>query len=153
MCFDRDSPFAFQIHGIEQLILFLALMDRAGPLEQSIRQGGLSVIDVRDDAEIARVLDSHEARNYAGARKVAQAPRLFFELRLSSEPAAGLAACRAGAPAYQIVERFRKTPSSIRPPTPLPRKLMRSPAERPIHQPVQVGNRHTCPTILNRCRN
>jgi hypothetical protein len=25
------------------------------------------VIDVRDDAEIARVLDSHEARNYAGA--------------------------------------------------------------------------------------
>jgi hypothetical protein len=26
------------------------------------------VIDMRDDAEIARVLDSHEARNYAGAR-------------------------------------------------------------------------------------
>jgi hypothetical protein len=25
------------------------------------------VIDVRDDAKIARVLDSHEARNYAGA--------------------------------------------------------------------------------------
>jgi hypothetical protein len=26
------------------------------------------VIDVRDDAEIARTLDSHKARNYAGAR-------------------------------------------------------------------------------------
>jgi hypothetical protein len=59
--FDRDPAFAFQIHGIEQLILFFALVDRAGALEQSIRQGGLSVIDVRDDAEIARLLDSHEA--------------------------------------------------------------------------------------------
>jgi hypothetical protein len=25
------------------------------------------MIDVRDDAEVARILDSHEARNYAGA--------------------------------------------------------------------------------------
>jgi len=25
------------------------------------------VVDVRDDAKIARMLDSHEARNYAGA--------------------------------------------------------------------------------------
>ena len=66
--FDRDPAFAFQVHGIKQLILFLALMDGAGALEQPIRQGCLSVIDVRDDAEIARVLDSHEARNYAGAR-------------------------------------------------------------------------------------
>ena len=56
-----------RVHGIEQLILFLALVDGAGALEQPIRQGRLSVIDVRDDAEIARVLDSHEARNYAGA--------------------------------------------------------------------------------------
>ncbi|HKS04206.1 MAG TPA: hypothetical protein VJR49_02520, partial [Chthoniobacterales bacterium] len=29
---------------------------------QSIGQSGLAVIDVRDDAEIARVLDTHEAR-------------------------------------------------------------------------------------------
>ena len=65
--FDRDSAFPFQIHGIEQLILFLALVDGARALEQPIRQGRLSVVDVRDDAEIARVLDSHEARNYAGA--------------------------------------------------------------------------------------
>ena len=56
--FDRDPAFAFQIHRIEQLILFLALVDRAGALEQPIRQGRLAVIDVRDDAEIARVLDT-----------------------------------------------------------------------------------------------
>jgi hypothetical protein len=42
-------------------------MDGAGALKQPIRQSRLSVIDVRDDAEIARMLDTHEARNYAGA--------------------------------------------------------------------------------------
>ena len=43
----------------EELILFLALLDRAGAFEQSIRQGGLAVIDVRDDAKIARQLNGH----------------------------------------------------------------------------------------------
>ena len=37
-------------------------MDRACRLEQSIRQRGFAVIDVRDDAEIARQFDSHESR-------------------------------------------------------------------------------------------
>jgi hypothetical protein len=37
-------------------------MNRARALEQSIRQGGLAVIDVCDNAEIAGQLDSHESR-------------------------------------------------------------------------------------------
>jgi|GraSoiStandDraft_1057264.scaffolds.fasta_scaffold1410998_2 hypothetical protein len=41
---------------------------------------------MRDDAEIARVLDSHEARNYAGAAKIAQAPRFFFALPKGLDP-------------------------------------------------------------------
>ena len=61
MRLDRDPALAFQVHRIEQLILLLALMDRAGALEQSIRQRRLAVIDVRDDAEIARELDAHES--------------------------------------------------------------------------------------------
>ena len=58
MRFDRDSALPLKIHGIEELILFVAFVDRASALEQSIRQSGLAVIDVRDNAEVARVLDT-----------------------------------------------------------------------------------------------
>ena len=61
MRLDRDPALAFQVHRIEQLILLVALVDRAGAFEQTIRQGGLAVIDVRDDAKIAGQLDRHEA--------------------------------------------------------------------------------------------
>ena len=64
---DRDAALALEIHRIEELILLLALLDRAGALEQTIGKRGLAVIDVRDDAEIARQLDGHEALHYAGA--------------------------------------------------------------------------------------
>src|SRR3954451_10182616 len=86
MRLDRDSAFPFQIHGIEELILFFALVDRARSLQQSIRQSCLSVVDMRDDAEIARVLDTHEARNYAGAWKIAQAPCFSFDLPKGVDP-------------------------------------------------------------------
>ena len=66
MRFDRDPAFAFQIHGIEDLILLIALMDRACAIEQTIGKRRLPVIDVRDDAEIARKLDGHEGLHYAG---------------------------------------------------------------------------------------
>ncbi len=72
MRLDRDAPLALQIHGIEQLILLVALVDCARALEQSIRQGRLPVIDVRDDAKIAGELDRHEALHYAGACKAGQ---------------------------------------------------------------------------------
>ena len=72
MRLDRDPALALQVHRIEQLILLVALVDRAGALEQSIRQGGLAVIDVRDDAKIAGELDRHEAPHYAGACKAGQ---------------------------------------------------------------------------------
>ena len=42
-------------------------MDRAGALEQSVRQRRFAVIDVRDDAEVARKLNSHGSGHYAGA--------------------------------------------------------------------------------------
>ena len=61
MRFDRDPAFAFEIHGIEQLILLIALVNCARALEQTIRQCGLAVIDVRDDAKVAGQLDRHEA--------------------------------------------------------------------------------------------
>src|SRR5256714_12143207 len=62
MRFDRDPALALQVHRIEKLVLLVTLVDRARRLEQSVRQRGFAVIDVRDDAEIARQFDSHESR-------------------------------------------------------------------------------------------
>ena len=59
MRLDRDPALAFEIHRIEELILFLAVVNRPGALEQPIRQSRFAVIDVRDDAEIASQLDRH----------------------------------------------------------------------------------------------
>ena len=75
MRLDRDAAFPFQIHRIEQLILAFAILDRAGPLEQTIGERRLAVIDMRDDAEIARELDGHEAVHYAGAPQAGQCGR------------------------------------------------------------------------------
>ena len=62
MRLDRDPALALEVHRIEQLVLLVALVNRARALEQSIRQRGLAVIDMRDDAKIARQLDCHESR-------------------------------------------------------------------------------------------
>jgi hypothetical protein len=80
MRFDRDSAFPLQIHGIKELILFFAFVDRTGTLKQSIRQGGLTVIDVRDNAEIARVLDTHEARELCGRSESSTSVALVFDV-------------------------------------------------------------------------
>ena len=72
---DRDPALALEIHRVEELVLLLAVVDRAGALEQPIRQGRLAVIDVRDDAEIAGQLDRHEGAHYAGAPEGGQRTR------------------------------------------------------------------------------
>jgi hypothetical protein len=79
MRLDGDPALAFQVHRIEQLILFIALMNRTGAVEQSIRKRGLSVIDMRDDAEISGQLDRHKALHYAGAASVGQSVRLNLQ--------------------------------------------------------------------------
>ena len=58
--------------GIEQLVLFVAFVNCAGAVEQSIRERCLAVIDMRDDAEIPGQLDRHKALHYAGASSVGQ---------------------------------------------------------------------------------
>ena len=67
MRFDRDPALPFQIHRIKELILPLALLDRARALKQPVRQSRLAVIDVRDDAKIARQLNAHGNGHYEGA--------------------------------------------------------------------------------------
>src|SRR5947208_16849755 len=56
MGFNSNPPLALQIHRVEQLVLLLALVDRASGLEQSSGQCRLAVIDMSDDARIAREL-------------------------------------------------------------------------------------------------
>ncbi len=59
MGLDRDAPLALEVHGIEQLILGIALGDGARELEQPVRKRGLPVIDMGDDAEIPGECDGH----------------------------------------------------------------------------------------------
>merc|ERR1711965_1004631 len=52
---DGDAAFALQIHGIQHLLLELAVGQPAANLNEAVRQGGFAVINVRDDGEIANV--------------------------------------------------------------------------------------------------
>src|SRR5437762_8389762 len=59
MRFDRDPSLTLQLHRIKKLVLPLALLNRPRALQQPVRQGRLAVIDMRDDAKIARQLNGH----------------------------------------------------------------------------------------------
>ncbi len=50
---DGDAALAFEVHRIEQLGGHFALADGASEFEEAVGQRGLTVVDVRDDAEIA----------------------------------------------------------------------------------------------------
>ena len=52
---DGDAPLALQIHVVEGLLARIAFIHDAGALQHAVGQGGLAVIDVRDDAEVADV--------------------------------------------------------------------------------------------------
>src|SRR5208283_1955110 len=56
---DGDAALAFQVHGIEKLLVHFALGQRASHFEQPVRQGGLAVINVRDDTKISYELWVH----------------------------------------------------------------------------------------------
>ena len=53
MGLDGDAALALEVHVVEQLVALVALGDGAGQLEEAVGQGGFSVVDVRDDAEVA----------------------------------------------------------------------------------------------------
>src|SRR3989338_286341 len=57
--FDGDAAFALDGHRVEHLVLHLPFFDRFGQIQKPVRQRGLAVIDVRDDAEITDVFLIH----------------------------------------------------------------------------------------------
>jgi hypothetical protein len=55
--FYRDTAFLLQIHIVQHLVdNEIALCDRAGLFEQAVRERGLSVVNVSDDAEISKLI-------------------------------------------------------------------------------------------------
>ena len=51
--FDGDAPLPLQIHIVQKLALHLALLHRPAQLNEPVGQGGFSVVDVGNDAEIS----------------------------------------------------------------------------------------------------
>jgi len=50
---DGDAALALKVHGVEDLVLHLALFDRVAFLEQAVGQRGFAVVNVGDDGKIA----------------------------------------------------------------------------------------------------
>jgi hypothetical protein len=68
--FDRDPSLAFDIHRIEILGSHFPRVNRATELEQAVRQGGLAMVDMGDDAEIADAVE----RGHEGSRPWGEGP-------------------------------------------------------------------------------
>src|SRR5439155_26369963 len=68
MRFDCDPALPLEIHRIKKLVLPFPLLDRARAFKQTVRQRRFAVINVRDDAEVARKLNSHGSGQYPSAR-------------------------------------------------------------------------------------
>lgn len=56
---DGDAALALEVHGVEDLGLHLAGGQRTGQLEEPVGEGGLAVVDMRDDREVADVTWIH----------------------------------------------------------------------------------------------
>ena len=57
--FDRDTLFALQVHGVEQLLLHLPVGNGPGVLDQAIGQCALAMVNVGYDTEVAYVVEVH----------------------------------------------------------------------------------------------
>jgi hypothetical protein len=73
---DGDAALALELHRVEQLLAHLARRDGVGHLEDAIGERRLAVVDVRDDREVADVVELHlwVKRTASAARRV-RAPR------------------------------------------------------------------------------
>ena len=62
---DGDTLFAFEVHIIEHLSLHFALIERVGIFEQAVSQRALTVVDMRDNTEIADIFHIYSIFNFA----------------------------------------------------------------------------------------
>ena len=59
---DGDAALALEVHRVEDLRFHLARLQRAGHLEEPVRERRLAVVDVGDDGEVADVALVHWGR-------------------------------------------------------------------------------------------
>ena len=52
-----DAALPLNVHGVENLLLHLAVLEAAAQLDQPVGKGRLAVVDMRDDREIADVVE------------------------------------------------------------------------------------------------
>ena len=50
---DGNPLLALQVHGVQELVLLVALADGIGKFQETVRQSGLTVVNVGNDGEIA----------------------------------------------------------------------------------------------------
>ena len=60
---DGDAPFPLDVHIVEQLVLHVPFGDGAGGFQNPVGEGGLAVVDVGDDAEVADMI--HRKRHFS----------------------------------------------------------------------------------------
>ena len=60
LALDGDAAFALQFHLVEELRLHILGTDGSRDFQEAVGQGGLTVVDVGDDAKIADVLLIHD---------------------------------------------------------------------------------------------
>src|SRR6266540_2035681 len=63
---DGDPALALELHLVQVLVAHLPLADRMGQVEQPVGQGGLAVVDVGDDAEVAQAREIHRDGRWVG---------------------------------------------------------------------------------------
>ena len=52
---DGDAALALEVHGVQDLVLHLALVDSVALLQKPVGKGRLAVVDVRDDGKITNL--------------------------------------------------------------------------------------------------
>ena len=57
---DSNAPLPFQIHLVEELVLFIPVGNRAGIFEKAVSQGRFAVVDMSNNGEVADSADFHE---------------------------------------------------------------------------------------------
>jgi hypothetical protein len=63
---DRNATLALEVHRVEELLLGLTLLDRSRDLQKAVGKSRFTVVDVGDDAKVARVFYSHEKAGIIG---------------------------------------------------------------------------------------
>ena len=53
---NRDAAFALDVHAVEVLRSHVAGINDTGELQHAVGQGGFTVVNMRDDAEVAQQL-------------------------------------------------------------------------------------------------